>query len=315
MPIWSEIVAELHNTRTSQGDFDHDAVRRKYLKRIHDLTGRNVILYASAWLQKEPPEVPAGVTSIADDDIQGLMEVIQGLHGDELDLILHSPGGSIDAAEAIVIYLRKRFSHIRVIVPNLAMSAAAMIACAADEIVLGKHSFLGPTDPQIILSTPQGTRQVPAQAVLDEFHLAQNECADPSKIAAWLPILNQYGPGLLKRCKAALDLSEELVQTWLEAYMFRGETNGPKRAKKIAKWLANHQHFKSHGRHISRDDLETHDLKIKLLEASPELQDASLSVFHAATFAFTASTPTVKIVASHVGRAYIKQYTRPRVQP
>ena len=55
------------------------------------------------------------------------MEVSQGLEGDGLDLILHSPGGSPEAAEAIVSYLRSRFSHIRVIVPQLAMSAATMI--------------------------------------------------------------------------------------------------------------------------------------------------------------------------------------------
>jgi ClpP class serine protease len=29
----------------------------------------------------------------------------------------------------------------------MAMSAATMIACAADVIVMGKHSFLGPIDP------------------------------------------------------------------------------------------------------------------------------------------------------------------------
>ena len=97
------------------------------------------------------------------------MEVSHGLSGDQLDLILHSPGGYPEAAEAIVAYLRSRFADIRVIVPQLAMSAATMIACAADKIVLGKHSFLGPTDPQIMLATPLGVRSVPAQSVLDQF--------------------------------------------------------------------------------------------------------------------------------------------------
>ena len=87
--------------------------------------------------------------------------------GDELDLILHSPGGSPEAAEAVVSYLRSCFSHVRVIVPQLAMSAATMIACSADEVILGKHSFLGPIDPQLVLPTSLGVRMVPAQAVLD----------------------------------------------------------------------------------------------------------------------------------------------------
>ncbi len=148
------------------------------------------------------------------------MEVIYGMNGNELDLILHSPGGSPETAEAIVSYLRSRFEHIRVIVPQLAMSAATMIACAADKVVLGKHSFLGPTDPQILLPTPLGVRMVPAQAVLDQFDRAQQECVVPEKLSAWLPTLSQYGPDLLVQCENALAMSKELVRTWLETYMF-----------------------------------------------------------------------------------------------
>lgn len=118
-------------------------------------------------------------------NIQAFMEVTHGLEGNELDLILHSPGGSPESAEAIVSYLRSRFSYIRVIVPQLAMSAATMIACAADEIVLGEHSFLGPTDPQILLPTSLGVRAVPAQVVLDQFDRAQRECADGRESGIW----------------------------------------------------------------------------------------------------------------------------------
>ena len=160
---------------------DFDGVRRRYLVELHGHSGRNVILYASGWLQRE---APPGLVSIGDEDMQAFMEVSQGLEGNELDLILHSPGGSPEAAEAIVSYLRSRFSHIRVIVPQLAMSAATMVACAADEIALGKHSFLGPTDPQLVLQTALGTRAVPAQAVLDQFDRAQRECVDPAKLSA-----------------------------------------------------------------------------------------------------------------------------------
>ncbi|MCY4309899.1 MAG: hypothetical protein OXC54_01060 [Rhodospirillaceae bacterium] len=59
-----------------------------------------------------------------------------------------------------------------------------MIACAADEIVLGKHSFLGPIDPQLLLPTSLGVRAVPAQAILDQFDRAQRECTDPAKLSA-----------------------------------------------------------------------------------------------------------------------------------
>ena len=193
MPIWSEILRELAQTAAPGGAPDFDGVRRRYIAALHGHTRRNVVLYASGWLQKDTP--PA-LTSIHDEDIHALMEVTSGLQGTTLDLILHSPGGSPEAAEGIVSYLRSRFDHIRVVVPQLAMSAATMISCAANEIMVGKHSFLGPIDPQLLVSTQLGTRFVPAQAVLDQFDKAQRECADPAKLSAWLPMLGQYGPDL-----------------------------------------------------------------------------------------------------------------------
>ena len=219
MPIWSGILGELNQTAAQGASPDFDGVRRRYLAALQAHTGRNVVLYASAWLQKEAAPT---LTSITDEDIQALMEVTWGLRDPNLDLILHSPGGSPEAAEGVVSYLRSRFQNIRVIVPQLAMSAATMISCAANEIMMGKHSFLGPIDPQLVVSTPLGRRFVPAQAVLDQFDRAQQECVDPARLSAWLPMLGQYGPDLLEQCETALSLSTELVGTWLTAYMFAG---------------------------------------------------------------------------------------------
>ena len=302
MPIWSEILAELKPQVPGTAP-DFDAVRRKYLHELNRHTQRDVILYATGWLQK--PEVAPHLTSIVDEDIHALMEVTAGLRGPNVDLILHSPGGSPEAAEAVVAYLRSRFIQIRVIVPQLAMSAATMIACAADEIVMGKHSFLGPTDPQLLLATQLGTRLVPAQAVLDQFDKAQRECADPAKLSAWLPMLAQFGPDLLVRCEHALAMSRELVRRWLESYMFSNAPQAGERAQTVSDWLANHKNFKSHSRHLSRNELRDNGLKITDLEVDEVLQDLSLSVFHATTHTFAAA-PVVKIVENHLGRAFIK---------
>ena len=302
MPIWSEILAELNETAKGKPP-DFDGVRRKYLHQLNKHTKRDTILYASGWLQRQ--QVAPGLISIVDEDIQALMEVTSGLRGPYLDLILHSPGGSSEAAEAIVSYLRSRFSDIRVIVPQLAMSAATMISCAADRIVMGKHSFLGPTDPQFVLLTQLGIRAVPAQAILDQFDKAQRECADPAKLSAWLPMLSQFGPDLLVNSETALEMSRELVQRWLETYMFKDRRDGRRQAKSVADWLAGHKNFKSHNRHLSRSDLIAKGLVIDELENDQQLQDYSLSVFHATTHTFTGTT-AVKIVENHTGRAFIK---------
>lgn len=305
MPTWSGILGELHESSKGGGSPQFDAIRRKYLVNAHQYAGRDVILYATKWTQHDVNVSPDAV-SIVDEDLQGIMEVIHGLSGPNLDLILHSPGGSLEAAEAIVIYLRSKFDHIRVIVPQLAMSAATMIACAADCIVLGKHSFLGPIDPQIIINTPLGQRMVPAQAILAQFERAKTECQDPAKLGAWLPMLGQYGPDLLVQCEEASEMSKDLVQSWLESYMFKGEKQRKKKADEIASWLSNHGHFKSHSRHIQRQELEKRGLKIEYLENDQKMQDIFLSIFHATTHTFN-GTPAVKIIENHLGKAFIKQ--------
>jgi hypothetical protein len=305
MPTWSGILEELNQSQVEGGTPQFDGVRRKYLAALYQYTHRETILYASKWTQHDPNVSPDAI-SIVDEDIQGIMEVIHGLSGPNLDLILHSPGGSLEAAEALVSYLRSKFDHIRVIVPQMAMSAATMLACAADVVIMGKHSFLGPIDPQIILTTQLGQRMVPAQAIIEQFERAKIECQDPSKMGAWLPMLSQYGPDLLVQCQHASDMSRELVRRWLASYMFRNDSQRKRKSRRIANWLGDHGHFKSHGRHIPRNELEKRGLEVDHLENDHSLQDLVLSVFHSATHTFN-GTSAVKIIENHRGRAFIKQ--------
>lgn len=305
MPTWSGILAELVQSQLKTGAPQFDAIRRKYLVKTYEATQRNVVLYASKWTQPGAGVSPE-LVSIVDEDIQGLMEVVHGLSGANLDLILHSPGGSAEAAEAFVAYLRSKFDHIRVIVPQMAMSAATMIACAADAIVLGKHSFLGPIDPQFVMSTELGTRMAPAQAILEQFEQAKTECVDPAKMGAWLPMLGQYGPDLLIQCKNACEMSRSLVKDWLMAYMFRDYPNRENTASGIADWLSDHAQFKSHGRHIPRSEVVRRGLLVEELEQNQLTQDLFLSVFHATTHTFS-GTAAVKVIENHLGKAFIKQ--------
>ncbi len=256
-----------------------------------------------------PPEL----ISVADEDIQGLMEVIHGVKETALDLIIHSPGGSLAAADACVQYLRSKFDHIRVFVPHAAMSAATMIACAADEIVMGKHSFLGPIDPQFIMNTSLGARSIPAQAILEQFEIAKKECHDPAQLPVWLPMLQQYGPDLLVQCNHVSELSRKLVENWLMTYMFKGEASGPEKASSISEWLATHANFKMHGKYINRDMLRNQGLKILDLEADKLQQDHVLSIFHATTHTFS-NSGAVKIIENHLGNAYINHMQQILVQ-
>jgi ClpP class serine protease len=66
-----------------------------------------------------------------------------------IDLIVHSPGGLVLAAEQIARALHRHPAKVTVIVPHYAMSGGTMLALAADEILMDENAVLGPVDPQI----------------------------------------------------------------------------------------------------------------------------------------------------------------------
>ncbi len=236
------------------------------------------------------------------------MSTVQGHTSRELDLILHSPGGSPEAAESIVHYLREKFDNVRVIVPHLAMSAATMIACSANKVVMGKQSSLGPTDPQLVLQTPLGMRPVPAQAILEQFERAKVECRDPRLLRALAPILPQYGPDVLVTCENTSKLTRSLVWQWLRTYMLahlpprkRGQV-----VRRCATFLTSHKKHATHGRHLDRELLKKQGMVIDDLETDPILQDLVLSVYHATTLCFSMLGHVAKLIENHQGKAFIK---------
>lgn len=186
MPTWGEVGDEIAATKDAAGNLNFDAVRRKYLAELATLTGRSCIAYYTTF---SPPAgaAPGNYQISLDPDVQAFMVVVKDLpRGTPLDLILHSPGGSAEAAEAIIDYLRGRFSGLRVMVPIAAMSAATMMAMAADEIVMGAHSQLGPIDPQLTIGTPEGPRSAPAAAIREQFDEAAKDLAEhPGACQPW----------------------------------------------------------------------------------------------------------------------------------
>lgn len=298
MPGWGDVLHEIEVSETN-----HDLVRRKYLKKLASLTGRNVIAYYSGWLQF--PQ--ARDLEISDNDMNGFMETVHGLDRSRgLDLLIHTPGGSISAAESIVGYLHEMFDgDIRAIVPQLAMSAGTMIACATKEILMGKESSLGPTDPQVTIRTTTGYQSIPALAILEEFEQAREECIkDPSKMNFWHPILSQYHPGLIIMLQNSVALSQDFTTKWLKENMFQFEENRDVIVDNIVNSLCNNKDTKEHGRHLSAKKCKDIGLKITMLEDNQELQDAVLTVHHAYTLTLGA-TNAIKIIENHNGSAFM----------
>lgn len=286
-------------------------VRHTYLRALHDKTQRNVIAYYSGFLSK-PPNM--GGMELNDEDKNGFMMAVHKLDRSKgLDLILHTPGGGITCTQSIVDYLHKMFRRdassvpdIRAIVPQMAMSAGTMMACSCSEIWMGKHSNLGPIDPQL--------HGVPTYGVLKEFEKACREVKkDPSKIPMWQTIIGQYRPTFLSRCKNAIVLSNTFVKEQLAAVMFSGQSDAKKKAADIVRNLTHYAKNKTHDRHIHYEECLKMGLNVKLIEEATDsqgkkddaFQDLILTVHHCYMHTLM-NSPAYKIIENHLGTGMCK---------
>src|SRR5246127_3063298 len=84
------------------------------------------------------------------EDAQTVIAAIKDTPDDmPIDLVVHTPGGLVLAAMQIARAVEAHKAKVTVYVPVYAMSGGTLIALAADEIVMGEFSVLGPIDPQI----------------------------------------------------------------------------------------------------------------------------------------------------------------------
>src|SRR5213594_2604465 len=84
------------------------------------------------------------------DDSEEILRAIRLTPGEmPIDLILHTPGGLVLAAEQIALALEEHEGRVTVLVPHYAMSGGTLLALAADEIRMDAAAVLGPVDPQL----------------------------------------------------------------------------------------------------------------------------------------------------------------------
>ncbi|MCG7978242.1 MAG: S49 family peptidase [Candidatus Thiodiazotropha endolucinida] len=295
MPNWNQVLKEIQSI-----NIDHpiDSVRRKYLKQLSKYTGRVTIAYYSGWLDAR---TQSPILIVNDEDKNAFMSVVHKANrAAGLDLILHTPGGNIAAAESIVNYLRQMFgSNIRAIIPQLAMSAGTMIACSCNQIIMGKQSNIGPIDPQV--------NGIPASGVIEEFETAIKIIKkDPSATPMWQAIVGKYHPTFLGECQKAIEWSKEITKEWLMTGMFEGIPNAEVVASTIVDNLSDHGETKTHSRHIHVDACEAMGLKITRMETDDKLQDLILTTHHAFMHTFSGSD-ALKIVENERGISMVRR--------
>ena len=114
--------------------------RQTLIKQIQEHTKRSLICYVS------------GIRCVIDEN--DTMPFVDLLHkappNHDMDLLLHTTGGSIDAAEKLMGMMRRHVgeAELRIIVPDFAKSAGTVMVLGADRVVMGDTSEFGPIDPQ-----------------------------------------------------------------------------------------------------------------------------------------------------------------------
>lgn len=291
-----DILKELNNAQ------DFETVINKYTAAFSVATGgRNTVAYYSGFQSKTHPSFQS-VSMVNDDDRYGFMSCFYKMDFSKgLNLILHTNGGVVSAAESLISYMRAKFgTNIHVFVPEMAMSSGTLLSLSAKEIWMGAHSNLGPIDPQL--------GGVPTREILAEFKRAGDEIrAHPENYHLWRHILEKYSPSFVGQCQNVADLSYDIAFTSLRDGMFGHLTpkSAASRAKAIANKLNNPQIQKAHDRHIPPVKCKDMGLNIKMLEDHQDIQNALLPLHHTMKIVLE-STDAIKMIVNQSGTHYIR---------
>lgn len=305
MNSWSELLNESQKKITpanpNAGVQFLAAKKKEFIEALSQKTGRNTILYFSAFMHK-PSTADA---SINDKDVNAFMENVHNLDRSKgLDLILHTPGGDLAATEQIINYLRSAFNgDIRAIIPQMAMSAGSMIAVSCKSVIMGRQSCLGPFDPQL--------NGAPCQSVINEFYAAVKDIEEhPASLGLWQAIISKLTPAFITQCQQADKLAGELTEMILSDKGFDDATK-----KKIKTVFSQNSDSKIHNRHIYRDKCKAAGLDIIDLEQDQQIQDLVLGIHHACMI-LSEQSSILKIVENNIGGSYlINVPMQPQPQP
>lgn len=235
-------------------------LRQAKIKHIQEAAGTRLLCY-----------VAGSAAPITRDDVVGIVELLHNVPRDRnIDFLLHTGGGDIDAAEKIVTLLRTIVGtgQLRVIVPDFAKSAGTLIALAADKIVMSDSSELGPIDPQFLKKDGDGNARW--LSVLSYLKAYENLCA---KLRAWpedVPariMLSKLDPTTVVQFEAISKRARTLAEEHLNRWMFQQKKGT---YTKIASDLMDTNLWPAHGQLISWEDAKQMELEVEYLHPESE---------------------------------------------
>ena len=237
--------------------------RQNMIRRIQEMSSCRLICYVSG---------PAA--SIDRDDTVAIVDLLHNIpRGSNVDLLLNTPGGDVDAAEKLMSILRGTVGsgRLRVVVPDFAKSAGTLIALGADAILMSDTSELGPIDPQITLNDGRGNLiRHSVQGYLDAFEFHSTVLrANPTDPVSRL-MLEKIEPATLKVFEAARERARKFAEDQLRQGMLAAG-GGEHTYTEVAHSLMDTRRWLSHGQMINWQAAQGIGLPVEYVEPGIEL--------------------------------------------
>jgi len=195
-----------------------DDERKKHLAQIGKLRDSAVLVYA-ARMSPMPIRLPIGVEY---EDLLPFVDLLDGLSGDRVSVILETPGGSGEIGRQMVEILHDRFKHVTFIVPGTAKSTGTIMTLGGHEILMGPGSALGPIDAQLL----QDGKTYSADALIEGLNRIKAEVQASGKLSpAYIPFLQKLSPGEIEHAHNALEFARVTVRDWLVKYKWANWTH------------------------------------------------------------------------------------------
>lgn len=223
-------------------------------------------------------------TSMHTGDIPNIETVLNSITGaEQINLLIHSPGGDGTITEKIVDICRSHLvganRKLRVIVPNVAKSAATILALGTDEIIMGYTSELGPIDPQVPITVSGITQWVSAFAFVEARDKLMEQITEATKkkepTVGLLTQLAGLNIPFTDEMENQIGFAKKTAVTLLDKYMLvpvhKDAAKRKRNAEAIAQKLLSKELFPVHGHYINGKTAKDMGLQIELLDKDDPL--------------------------------------------
>lgn len=231
--------------------------RQQLIKEIEEETGRILLCF-----------VGGDCAEIHRDDTVGFVDLLHNVHaGDEVDLLLHSVGGDIDAAEKLIRLVRAKVgvgATIRAVIPDYAKSAGTLLALGADKLVMSDSSELGTIDPQVHLQDGRGNEICHSVLVyLDAYAEHARALRENQNDPAAQLMFDKFDPTIVKKFEGIRNRARNLAENLLK----RQGLN----YSKITTELMDINRWQSHNQMIGAEEACDIGLEVEVLSADDPL--------------------------------------------